>query len=111
MPPSVTIPAIVARNPTTHCSVWKRIHPTSGMPNSVPEMPAPGMATGKIGVFGIGKISMHGYQEMNWRNFAPRLGVAYQLTQKTVVRAGYGWAYELGTFGSIFGHNVTQNIP
>ena len=69
------------------------------------------LATGKIGVFGIGKISMHGYQEMNWRNFAPRLGVAYQLTQKTVVRAGYGWAYELGTFGSIFGHNVTQNIP
>ena len=69
------------------------------------------LATGKIGVFGIGKVSMHGYQEMNWKNFAPRLGITYQLTQKTVVRAGYGWAYELGTFGSIFGHNVTQNIP
>jgi hypothetical protein len=26
------------------CSVWKRIHPTSGMPNSAPEMPEPGMA-------------------------------------------------------------------
>src|ERR1017187_917550 len=25
------------------CSVWKRIHPTSGMPNSAPEMPEPGM--------------------------------------------------------------------
>jgi hypothetical protein len=69
------------------------------------------LATGKIGVFGLGKISMHGYQEMNWKNFAPRLGITYQLAEKTVIRAGYGWAYELGTFGSIFGHNVTQNIP
>src|SRR5262249_34836448 len=69
------------------------------------------LATGKIGVFGIGKIPDHGYQDMNWTNFAPRLGVTYQVTQTTVVRAGYGWAYELGTFGSIFGHNVTQNIP
>jgi Carboxypeptidase regulatory-like domain len=69
------------------------------------------LATGKIGVFGIGKISRHGYQQMNWHNFAPRLGVTYQLSQTTVVRSGYGWAYELGTFGSIFGHNVTQNLP
>jgi outer membrane receptor protein involved in Fe transport len=69
------------------------------------------LRTGKIGVFGLGRVSMHGYQEMKWTNFAPRLGVTYQLTDSTVVRAGYGWAYELGTFGSIFGHNVTQNIP
>jgi hypothetical protein len=69
------------------------------------------LRTGKIGVFGIGRVSMHGYQEMNWKNFAPRLGVTYQVRDNTVVRAGYGWAYELGTFGSIFGHNVTQNIP
>ena len=69
------------------------------------------LATGKIGVFGVGRIPMHGYQRMNWRNLAPRLGVTYQIAQKTVVRAGYGWAYELGTFGSIFGHNVTQNLP
>jgi hypothetical protein len=69
------------------------------------------LATGKIGVFGIGNVSIHGYQNMNYKNFAPRLGVTYQLNPKTVVRAGYGWAYELGTFGSIFGHNVTQNLP
>lgn len=69
------------------------------------------LRTGKIGVFGLGRVSGHGYQNMNWLNFAPRLGITYQLTQKTVVRAGYGWAYELGTFGSIFGHNVTQNLP
>jgi hypothetical protein len=28
-----------------------------------------------------------------------------------VVRAGYGRGYNLGVFGSIFGHNVTQNLP
>ena len=39
------------------------------------------------------------------------LGFAYQLDKKTVIRAGYGWSYNLGTFGSTFGHNVTQNPP
>ena len=48
---------------------------------------------------------------MNWHKFAPRLGVAYQLNPKTVIRGGYGWSYDLGTFGSTFGHNVTQNPP
>ena len=36
-------------------------------------------------------------------NFAPRVGIAYQLTPKTVIRAGYGRGYDLGIFGSIFG--------
>jgi hypothetical protein len=69
------------------------------------------LRTGEIAVFGIGNVSDHGIQDMNWKNFAPRLGVTYQLTPKTVVRAGYGWSYQIGTFGSIFGHNVTQNLP
>lgn len=69
------------------------------------------LATGNLDVFGVGLISDHGYQQMNWKEFAPRVGVAYQITPKTVVRAGYGWSYSLGTFGSTFGHNVTQNPP
>jgi hypothetical protein len=69
------------------------------------------LSTGEIAVFGVGQVSNHGIQEMNWKNFAPRLGLTYQITPKTVVRAGYGWSYQLGTFGSIFGHNVTQNLP
>lgn len=67
--------------------------------------------TGVLDVFGVGLTSNHGYQSMNWHNFAPRIGIAYQVTPKTVVRAGYGWTYSLGTFGSTFGHNVTQNPP
>ena len=32
-------------------------------------------------------------------------------TEKTVIRAGYGRSFDLGVFGSTFGHVVTQNIP
>lgn len=28
-----------------------------------------------------------------------------------MIRTGYGRGYNLGVFGSIFGHNVTQNLP
>jgi hypothetical protein len=69
------------------------------------------LRTGLINVFGVGGVSDHGIQEMNYKNFAPRLGITYQLTPKTVIRAGYGWAYSVGVFGTLFGHNVTQNLP
>jgi Carboxypeptidase regulatory-like domain len=67
--------------------------------------------TGVLDVFGYGLNGPHGYQQQNWKMFAPRVGIAYQLTPKTVIRTGYGWSYSLGTFGSTFGHNVTQNPP
>ena len=69
------------------------------------------LANGLMYVFGVGGVSSHGIQTMNWHEFAPRVGLAYQIDKKTVVRAGYGWSYNLGTFGSTFGHNVTQNPP
>ena len=69
------------------------------------------LRTGLINVFGVGNVSDHGIQDMNYKNFAPRVGVTYQLTPKTVIRAGYGWAYSVGVFGTLFGHNVTQNLP
>jgi hypothetical protein len=69
------------------------------------------LSTGEIVVAGVGGNPLTMIQEMNWKNFAPRLGVTYQLTPKTVVRAGYGWSYQIGTFGTLFGHNVTQNLP
>lgn len=66
---------------------------------------------GLMYVFGVGGVSSHGIQTMNWKNFAPRFGTAYQLNSKTVIRGGFGWGYDLGVFGSNFGHNVTQNPP
>lgn len=43
--------------------------------------------------------------------YNPRLGIAYQATDKTVIRAGYGRSFDIGVFGSIFGHVATQNLP
>ena len=54
---------------------------------------------------------MNGNIDNKFTAFAPRVGIAYQLTPKTVVRMGYGRSYDIGVFGSNFGHTVTQNLP
>jgi len=66
---------------------------------------------GGIRVAGFGPYGLNGNVNNDFHAFAPRLGVAYQLTPKTVVRAGYGRSYDIGVFGSNFGHTVTQNLP
>ncbi len=66
--------------------------------------------TGQIGVVGIGDIPLNGGVE-NKLNWAPRLGATHQITEKTVLRGGYGRVYDIGVFGSLFGHSVTQNLP
>src|SRR5262249_3871959 len=67
-------------------------------------------ATGEVIVAGVGGNDLTGGVE-NSLNFAPRLGIAYQLNDRTVIRAGYGRSYDIGVFGSVFGHTVTQNLP
>jgi hypothetical protein len=62
-------------------------------------------------VAGYGGIGMNGNINNKWNYFAPRVGAAYQLNSKTVVRLGYGRSYDMGVFGSNFGHAVTQNLP
>ena len=66
---------------------------------------------GGIRVAGFGKYSLSGSIDNNYKAFAPRLGIAYQVTPKSVVRMGYGRSYDIGVFGSNFGHTVTQNLP
>ena len=68
------------------------------------------LGTGEILVAGVGGIGLDGNVK-NAFNWAPRLGATYQLTQKTVLRAGFGRSYDIGVFGSLFGHAVTQNLP
>jgi hypothetical protein len=63
-----------------------------------------------ISVAGVGGVPLNGGIS-NHANWAPRLGATYQLNEKTVVRAGYGRSYDMGVFGSLFGHTVTQNLP
>jgi Carboxypeptidase regulatory-like domain/TonB dependent receptor len=66
---------------------------------------------GVIRVAGYGGISDNGSTRTDWKLFAPRIGVAYEINPKTVVRMGYGRSFDIGVFGSLFGHTVTQNLP
>lgn len=66
---------------------------------------------GVIRVAGYGGISNNGNTKNNFGLFAPRLGIAYEINPKTVVRMGYGRSFDIGVFGSLFGHTVTQNLP
>lgn len=67
--------------------------------------------TGKLQVAGLGPYGTNMGIGNNFSLFAPRLGVEYQVDPKIVVRAGYGRSYDIGVFGSIFGHASTQNLP
>jgi len=62
-------------------------------------------------VAGEGGIGLNGNIDNKWTYFAPRIGIAYEVNPKTVVRMGYGRSYDMGVFGSNFGHSVTQNLP
>lgn len=67
--------------------------------------------TGNLQIAGQGPYDLGmGVKNAN-KAFAPRIGVAYQLNNKTVIRSGYGRSFDIGVFGSIFGHAVTQNLP
>src|SRR5438270_4044686 len=64
-----------------------------------------------IHVAGFGGTGLNGNTNNTLKNFAPRLGIAYQWNPKTVIRMGYGRRFDIGVFGSTFGHVVTQNLP
>ncbi len=68
------------------------------------------LGTGQIKVAGVGDVPLNGGVENSF-NFAPRLAISYKVSDKLVVRAGYGRSYDIGVFGSLFGHSVTQNLP
>ncbi|MGI8769844.1 MAG: TonB-dependent receptor [Acidobacteriaceae bacterium] len=67
--------------------------------------------TGFLSVAGVGNVPSNMGWSLSPGALAPRIGVAYQLNPKTVIRAGYGRSFDIGVFGSIFGHVATQNLP
>lgn len=69
------------------------------------------LGSGGYRVAGFGPFGSNGNINNSYKNFAPRLGIAYEVDRKTVVRMGYGRSFDIGVFGSIFGHTVTQNLP
>ena len=69
------------------------------------------LTTGNIRVAGVGPFSTAMSIKKDFNLWAPRIGFAYQLDPRTVIRGGYGRSFDIGVFGSIFGHVVTQNLP
>lgn len=68
------------------------------------------LETGAVRVAGVGTTKLNGNVE-NSLNWAGRLSLAYKVSDKLVLRLGYGRSYDIGVFGSLFGHTVTQNLP
>jgi hypothetical protein len=68
-------------------------------------------ATGEVLVAGASGVSNSLNVAIPPKAFAPRFGIAYKIDDKTVIRTGYGRGFDQGIFGTVFGHNVTQNLP
>ena len=84
------------------------------MPESVNAKGNGGFANpqqGIIRVAGYGPYNLSGNIGNDLHAFAPRLGIAYSMNERTVIRMGFGVSYDIGVFGSNFGHAVTQNLP
>jgi Carboxypeptidase regulatory-like domain/TonB dependent receptor len=68
-------------------------------------------STGDVLVAGVGSVPLNlGVHAYNV-GFAPRVGLAYQATPKTVIRAGYGRSFNPGGLGSVFGQGADYNPP
>jgi Carboxypeptidase regulatory-like domain/TonB dependent receptor len=67
--------------------------------------------TGEVLVAGVGSVPLNmGVKAYN-QGFAPRLGFAYQVTQRTVVRAGYGRSFTPAGLGAVFGQAPDYDPP
>ena len=56
-------------------------------------------------------LSKYSNVEPRYNNFAPRLGFAYMLTEKTVIRGGLGRSYFINGFDAAFNHLLDSSYP
>ena len=68
---------------------------------------------GRLGLVNSSDNPSRAGGETHWRLFAPRVGFAYRVTNKTVVRSGYGISYEItdGGGGSALTSISTNWVP
>ena len=59
---------------------------------------------------GLGNIDGRTGVQTQWTNFSPRLGIAYKLDSKTVLRSGFGRSYWMEIFGLLF-NNIANGYP
>lgn len=68
-------------------------------------------ATGDVEVAGIGGVPINLGVKPYDLGFAPRVGIAYQVTPTTVIRTGYGRSFNPGGLGAVFGQGADYNPP
>ncbi|MCC6588689.1 MAG: TonB-dependent receptor [Bryobacterales bacterium] len=56
---------------------------------------------------GPGQLGTNTIWDTSWKQFGPRLGIAYSLTQKTVIRTGYGLFFEPNNVNGL--SNISAN--
>lgn len=66
--------------------------------------------TGDLLLAGLGDVSMSANVVSPKTDFSPRLGIAYKLTQSTVIRTGFGRSYFGGNYDAVFYH-LTSSYP
>lgn len=84
-----------------HDVFFPRIEAHNNFSSFDPSIPNPGAGNrlGAVRFLGDGPgrdNSTRSFADTAWKNFGPRVGFAYQLTDKTVVRGGYGIFYAVG---------------
>ncbi len=67
--------------------------------------------TGEVVVAGIGGVPRNMGIKPYDLGFAPRLGIAYRLFPKTVLRAGYGRSFNAAGVGAVFAQNPEIDPP
>ncbi|MGI9075563.1 MAG: TonB-dependent receptor domain-containing protein [Bryobacteraceae bacterium] len=68
-------------------------------------------STGEVLAAGIGSVPRNfGVKPYNL-GFAPRLGIAYQADEKTVIRTGFGISFNPSGLGAVFGQGADYNPP
>jgi len=66
---------------------------------------------GAVLIGGVGSINRSINVDNNYKMFAPRIGIAYQVLPRTVIRAGFGTVYGQGWAGDSFGSVLTSSFP
>jgi hypothetical protein len=66
--------------------------------------------TGDLLLAGLGDVSNTANVKSDLNNFAPRVGLAYKLTSKMVIRAGFGRSYFISNYGGGF-YFLTSTYP
>jgi hypothetical protein len=80
---------------------WEYIGP------STPAHPGGGVNydpfSGNLLLSGLGQVSQSGNVEPDYNVWGPRIGLAYKVMSKTVIRAGFGRSYFAGNYGANLG--------